>query len=1028
LTFLSWKPFESQAMAKIVLAYETEGKGDADSVAVERIFADVAVQPEAGDNCGICRVVTPSGTVIVLPGGGRITVNHTILEGHRFALKKLEAGEHLLSWGLTFGIALSAIEPGSYMANERVVKALRARGMTDLPAAANFQDIIVPHILDEAAFKPAEQVPLLPEADTRTWLGYNRGPSRGVGTRNYIILLGTTTLASGFVKSLETRIAALALAAGLPSIDGIVAVAHTEGGGQRDGPRPHNYDLLLRTLGGFMVHPNIAAALVVDYGSAEETVWNEDLAAYAAANPDKVPLHDVPHAFFRATGDQEDDLAKAVTMVQSWIPAAAAAPRVPSPLSAVNIAQQCGGSDAFSGVSGNPCAGEACKLLIQHGGQAVLAETDELMGAESYILKHVKDLHTARGFMEIVEGFKSRLAWHGQSAESNPSGGNQYRGLYNIGLKSLGAAKKKHAEVRLDGVLAYGERATHMGRGYFMMDSPGNDLESIAGQVASGCNLIYFITGNGSITNFPFVPTIKIVTTTARFNLLRKDMDFNAGRYQEGTPMPELGRQLFELTCAAVDGAMTVGEKAVHAGMGAQVSLWRNWPQSGPTDVTKFNHGAREGKSVGLSAAGAAAAGGATFQGFPVAAPSSPAGSVRPYMATERIGLILPTSLCSGEVAGQITRKLNATLAAEPNSTLARRVSRFEALPHTEGCGTGYAEGGMQLYERVMLGHLTHSSVAMALCLEHGCEKTHNDFFTGSMAAAGIPTSAFGYASIQLDGGIESVTAKVLEYFRGQAESGPAASAEAETVLSGSSLARARAPLPLLNLDIGLLVTDKGASKSPEVALFTAALARAFTARGPRGESGGIVLPSTSPLLRSRVFTDALGLTVDADAEEPLEPTLAFGQRLRPLAGAGVSAADVSAAGGFHVMDMPLVKDWSEAVTGLVATGVHVIITLSTAPPKKGAAKISPGHPVVPVLHWGCGRGEEAIDPIWAAVTDSILTAPATSSNATSQEVVDAWLAQALTALAGVASGAKTAKSFRNTAFAITRGPTGVST
>ena len=43
-----------------------------------------------------------------------------------------------------------------------------------------------------------------------------------------------------------------------------------------------------------------------------------------------------------------------------------------------------------------------------------------------------------------------------------------------------------------------------------------NDLESIAGQVATGCNVIYFTTGNGSITNFPFVPTIKIVSTSRR--------------------------------------------------------------------------------------------------------------------------------------------------------------------------------------------------------------------------------------------------------------------------------------------------------------------------------------------------------------------------------------------------------------------------------------------------------------------------------------------------------------------------------
>ena len=63
--------------------------------------------------------------------------------------------------------------------------------------------------------------------------------------------------------------------------------------------------------------------------------------------------------------------------------------------------------------------------------------------------------------------------------------------------------------------------------GYYFMDSPGNDLESIAGQVV-GSNLILFITGNGSVTNFPFVPTLKFVTTTGRFNMLANEMDVNA--------------------------------------------------------------------------------------------------------------------------------------------------------------------------------------------------------------------------------------------------------------------------------------------------------------------------------------------------------------------------------------------------------------------------------------------------------------------------------------------------------------------
>ena len=66
-------------------------------------------------------------------------------------------------------------------------------------------------------------------------------------------------------------------------------------------------------------------------------------------------------------------------------------------------------------------------------------------------------------------------------------------------------------------------------RGYMFMDSPGNDLESTAGQTASGCNFIAFTTGNGAVTNHPLVPTAKIITTTRRYQLVGADMDFNAG-------------------------------------------------------------------------------------------------------------------------------------------------------------------------------------------------------------------------------------------------------------------------------------------------------------------------------------------------------------------------------------------------------------------------------------------------------------------------------------------------------------------
>ena len=132
---------------------------------------------------------------------------------------------------------------------------------------------------------------------------------------------------------------------------------------------------------------------------------------------------------------------------------------------------------------------------------------------------------------------------------------------------------KRHPDVRLDDVIDYSQKIP--GPGFYFMDSPGNDLESVAGQVASGANLIFFTTGNGSVTNFPFVPTIKVVTTTSRHELLREEMDVNAGKYLDVVSMKELGKQTFKLTCSGASGKLTKGEKSGHY----QVSIWRDWRQ-----------------------------------------------------------------------------------------------------------------------------------------------------------------------------------------------------------------------------------------------------------------------------------------------------------------------------------------------------------------------------------------------------------------------------------------------------------------
>ena len=305
-----------------------------------------------------------------------------------------------------------------------------------------------------------------------------------------------------------------------------------------------------------------------------------------------------------------------------------------------------------------------------------------------------------------------------------------YRGLYNIVIKSIGAARKKDPATRLDFVIDFGERMTEPGM--YFMDSPGNDLESIAGQVAAGCNMILFATGNGSITNFPFVPTIKVMTTTARFELVRNEMDFNAGRYQDGEALEDLGREAFAQMLRIASGERSAGERAGHS----QVQLWREWRTKAGTA------GMDESEEVEAPAELVAAA-----------------KQVCAGDASAQVALVLPTSLCSGQIALGIAEKLN-----QGRNGFTRAV----ALPHTEGCGNSGGESE-RLFLRTMAGYLAHPLVKRALLLEHGCEKTHNDAFRAVLRELRLPETEYAFRSVQMDGGIERVTEKSLQWFREKA-------------------------------------------------------------------------------------------------------------------------------------------------------------------------------------------------------------------------------------------------------------------
>ncbi|NJN82244.1 MAG: altronate dehydratase, partial [Caldilineaceae bacterium] len=309
-------------------------------------FDEIARLPLPGDNVAIATQKLEAGVCLEY-GGDTHCLSHTVLEGHRFAVQPIVAGEPLLSWELPFGVATRDIAPGEYVCNESMLSALAGRSVRlDLPSAANFEDRIEPYVLDEASFTPGDRLPQY--AETRTFEGYRRPGTRGVGTRNTIVLLGVTSRAGSFVKQLEARTAHLAI--DHARIDGIVAVAHTEGDAVAGGGLPNNLDMLLRTLAGFMVHPNVGAVLAVDYGL--EAVTGAMLRDFMLANG--YPLDDVLHQFFSLSGTFQANLEQAESIVSGWLDQVNNIQRTPESLAHLKIALQCGGSDAFSGISGNP--------------------------------------------------------------------------------------------------------------------------------------------------------------------------------------------------------------------------------------------------------------------------------------------------------------------------------------------------------------------------------------------------------------------------------------------------------------------------------------------------------------------------------------------------------------------------------------------------------------------------------------------------------------------------------------------------
>lgn len=390
--------------------------------------------------------------------------------------------------------------------------------------------------------------PVAPATQRDTFMGYRRATGR-VGTRNYIAVLTSVNCSATAARLIAQHFTEDRLAA-YPNVDGVVAFVHGTGcamGGDGTG-----FELLQRVLWGYARNPNVGGVLMAGLGC--EMMQIDWLIEAYGLTPG--PLFQTMN--IQDVGGLRKTVELGIKKIEAMLPEVNKATREVCPASELMVALQCGGSDAWSGVTANPALGYACDLLVAQGGTGVLAETPEIYGAEHLLTARAVDRAVGDKLIGLIHWWEDYTARNGGSMDNNPSPGNKKGGLTTILEKSLGAAAKG-GTTPLTGVYKYAEPVT--AKGFTFMDSPGYDPASVTGQIASGCNLVAFTTGRGSAFGAKPSPSMKVATNTEMYNRLHEDMDVNAGRIlTDGATVEEVGREIYEMWLRMASGEKSKSE------------------------------------------------------------------------------------------------------------------------------------------------------------------------------------------------------------------------------------------------------------------------------------------------------------------------------------------------------------------------------------------------------------------------------------------------------------------------------------
>ncbi len=491
------------------------------------------LQQHAQDNVAIAVQAggLPAGTVLA----GGLVLRDAVPQAHKVALQDIPAGAPVLRYGVAIGHALRDIAAGSWV-HERLLRPLPARALQGLPMAT-------------AAPPPAPPLP------GHTFQGY-RNADCSVGTRNLLAISTTVQCVAGVLDVAVQHIKAELLPR-FPNVDGVLGLEHAYGCGVAiNAP---GAEIPIRTLRHLAMNPNFGGEVML-LGLGCEKLQPElllppgSLPLHTAQTLSTLRLQDPQHVGFGAMVDH---------LVQSAVPHLErlnARRRETVPASALVVGVQCGGSDAFSGLTANPAVGHCTDLLLRAGATVLFSETTEVRDAIAQLTARAATPAVAQRLIDEMAWYDDYLARGGADRSANTTPGNKAGGLSHIVEKAMGSVVKS-GSAAITGVLSPGERVPPGAPGLYYCATPASDFICGTLQLAAGMNLHVFTTGRGTPYGLAACPVVKVATRSELAERWHDLMDIDAGPIADGrATVAELGELMFRSLLAVASGQRTWAE------------------------------------------------------------------------------------------------------------------------------------------------------------------------------------------------------------------------------------------------------------------------------------------------------------------------------------------------------------------------------------------------------------------------------------------------------------------------------------